>query len=65
MASRAARFGLATSGEGRGAVGEAVCFPYALRRMVQEMFGPGGKGVFVPEPGETALQQSLDGVGFA
>jgi hypothetical protein len=36
-----------------------------VRRMAKEMFGPGGKGVFVPKPDEKTLQQALDGLGFA
>ncbi len=36
-----------------------------VRRLAQEMFGPGGKGVFVPAPDETTLLQALDGLGFA
>lgn len=36
-----------------------------VRRLAREMFGPGGKGVFVPEPNETTLLQALDRLGFA
>lgn len=36
-----------------------------VQRMAQEMFGPGGKGVFVPRPDETTLQQALDGLDLA
>ena len=36
-----------------------------VRRLTQEMFGPGGKGIFVAEPNETTLLQALDGLGFA
>ncbi|MEI7732798.1 MAG: glycosyl hydrolase [Verrucomicrobiota bacterium] len=36
-----------------------------VRRLAREMFGPGGRGVFVPEPNETTLLQALDGLGFA
>ena len=36
-----------------------------VKKLAQEMFGPGGKGVFVPEPNEATLLQALDGLGFA
>lgn len=36
-----------------------------VRQLASQMFGPGGKGVFVPHPDETTLKQALDGLGFA
>jgi hypothetical protein len=36
-----------------------------VRRLAREMFGPGGRGVFVPAPDETTLRAALDGPGFA
>lgn len=36
-----------------------------VRDMAREMFGPGGKGLFLPEPNETTLLQALDELGFA
>lgn len=36
-----------------------------IRKLANEMFGPGGKGIFVPKPDEKTLLQALDGLGFA
>jgi hypothetical protein len=36
-----------------------------VQRLTREMFGPGGKGVFVPRPDEKTLLQALDGLDFA
>lgn len=36
-----------------------------VRKMAHEMFGPGGKGIFLPEPNETTLEQTLDELDFA
>jgi len=36
-----------------------------VKKLAQEMFGPGGKGVFVPKPDEQTLLAALDGLGFA
>ena len=33
-----------------------------VQAMTQEMFGPGGKGIFVPTPDETTLRKALDGL---
>jgi hypothetical protein len=31
-----------------------------VQKLAKEMFGPGGKGIFVPKPDETTLQKALD-----
>ncbi len=36
-----------------------------VQRLAREMFGPSGKGVFLPDPNETTLQQTLDGLDLA
>ena len=36
-----------------------------VQAMTQEMFGPGGKGIFVPKPNETTLREALDGLEIA
>jgi len=33
-----------------------------VQAMAKEMFGPGGKGIFVPAPDETTLRKALDGL---
>ena len=35
-----------------------------VRAMVREMFGPGGKGIFLPELNERTLGEALDGLGI-
>jgi hypothetical protein len=36
-----------------------------VMKLSQEMFGPGGKGIFVPAPDETTLKKALDDLGIA
>jgi len=36
-----------------------------VRQLTREMFGPGGRGLFLPEPNETTLREMLDGLDFA
>ena len=36
-----------------------------VQRMTQEMFGPGGRGVFVSDPDEETLLKALDELGIA
>ena len=36
-----------------------------VKKLAQDMFGPGGKGIFVPAPDEKTLLAALDGLGFA
>lgn len=36
-----------------------------VKAIAKEMFGPGGKGIFVPKPDEKTLRQTLDGLGIA
>ena len=36
-----------------------------VRKLTKEMFGPGSKGVFVPEPNEKTLRKALDGLDLA
>lgn len=31
-----------------------------VQKLVKEMFGPGGKGIFIPKPDETTLRKALD-----
>jgi hypothetical protein len=35
-----------------------------VQRLTQAMFGPTGRGVFVPKPDERSLKQALDGLGL-
>lgn len=35
-----------------------------VQAMSQEIFGPGGKGIFLPTPDDTSLRKALDGMGI-
>lgn len=60
--------------DGGGRVIATTCLPEKsaefgrdadVKRLSDAMFGPGGKGVFVPSPDEASLRAALDGLGFA